>query len=317
MEQFVFRKFIHKEVIQKTVIFADALGLRITGWHPRNTENHPHRIDFYSDGLWVGFVDAKVNPDFPSFVEDTMSFQLYTPFGAVSGVFATSSGTFFYTLQMVENDKIDGEFRVTKNRYTKEYDISSVMDLFIGIIDVARVEFNVGNTIINILRAREQLMVTSNTEELFIEHIKTWSAELQEICARINISIDNDENTSRANYSFRGVNGFEGQTIRLKDDTHSYDRKQKREKLGLICSEETLDLIEYYDQRMVSFLEGTKERFIFLANGLTPVSIFDRMAKICFYGSNQQFFYEFLRPKKVKIALDHNPVLKKINEPRK
>lgn len=316
MEQFVFREFMRNEVIQKTVIFADALGLRITAWHPRNTEKYPYRIDFYSDGLWVGYIDAKV---FLGFVESEMPFELYTPFGKTLGTFWQSQGNFDYKLNITTNEKKELNGVFTVRSLQKENTFSSMISLRDENNLAASLRFNAGRGIIEITKyskqSQEEVIMTRSG---IIDHSRYLPIKKKEQLARIILEIEEkiceETRTACAKCEFLHYPVYDKE-IMLKEGASSY--RAPWNKIGFIKTESLLSEIKLYDERMLDFFNEINGMLTLSANGITPVSIFDRMAKLCFYGQTQQFFYELLRPTDVKISLDHNPVLKKMNDPKK
>lgn len=71
--------------------------------------------------------------------------------------------------------------------------------------------------------------------------------------------------------------------------------------------------IKEQDSRMYEFIDEIRQMLTFLANGITPISLYDKLAQLSFYKESDKFKLDFTRAQEVDITLNNNLILKKMN----
>ena len=72
--------------------------------------------------------------------------------------------------------------------------------------------------------------------------------------------------------------------------------------------------IEANDSRMLTFIEEIRQELTLLANGITPINIYDKIARLCFFKKSDKFKLDFSRAEQTNTALNYNPVLKRMRK---
>ena len=314
MEKFVFKIFMNKEIIQKTIIFADTFNLKVDGWRPANTHEHPYRIVFYNDKMIVGYIDAETN--YIGQVKVDMSFVLFTPVGSVIGNISTDTGRFKYSIENRKDsfESIEGVFMINKYDEKRErYHISSIVILNDLDTNLIRVIFDNSTNNYDIFISKqtaenyEVVKVNSFDSQMSLEHFD-YPVTGRRYFAKINLDVEGSNDFVPVNFEFLDKGAYRKDIDFLCDASRylSY-----RKKFGLINYDAFAREISENDLRMFSLIDEVKEDLTFLANGITPVSIYDRMAQLCFYDKIDKFKLDFTRSQNVEIALKHSLVLKK------
>lgn len=318
MEKSVFRTFMNKHVIQKTIIFADAFNLKIDGWRPVNSNDHPYRINFFSGGMFVGYIDAVVDEIGESkYVRTDMPFVLNIPFGKIIGSFSTHFELFSYTIKNKKDEKIEGLFEVKKSSeiQDEEYYIASTITLNDLENNCIRVTFNrlASNYTVDINKINKQ---SHETVRMFfgggylsIEHFNYPEFNKKQELAKIKIEFEEDP--TRFPISFDFLNGSSYQKdIELKDERLRFSRIEK--KLDSIDFNIIGEEIEKNDPAMFSFIDEIRNDLAFLSSGNQP-NFFDKTAQLCFSDKYDKFMLDFTRAQKTEIALTYNLLLKKMD----
>lgn len=325
MEQFAFREFMNKEVVQKTIIFADAFNLTIDGWRPANTAEHPYRINFYNKGMLVGYIDIKTC-DVGSWksAESDMPFTLFTPMGKIDGNYSTHFEEFDYDIENRKESfiKLNGLFKIKGNRIGNindgEYSISSTLkltDLKGGHI---RVNFNciASNYEVEIVKGthntEETLRLYTNSEYLRIEHFHYPEFNKRVGLTDVKIDLESRTTSHIGTFSFLGKESY-GKIFEVEHDENSiyllwWQILEQLNYSDISCE------IEENDPRMLEFIEEIRKELTLLANGITPICIYDKMARICFFKARDKFKLDLTRANDTKTALTENPVLKRMRK---
>lgn len=322
MEKFVFREFMNKEVIQKVIIFADAFNLNIDNWRPANTEANPYRINFYSGGVIVGYIDAEIfSIGTVSSVETDMPFVLFTPFGKMTGYFSTHFELFKYAFENKNDDKkIEGLFRIKNyGEFNTKYDISSTLEFTDEKNVQTRVNLNKigGNYIVEIVKTGNQRYETVRLHfmgsNLCIDHFHYPKRNQREDLATIKINLENREKSHLGKFGFLGHLPY-AKIIEqeIPKDRCYWENLPYWKKIDFMDYEEIKKEIELYDARMISFLNEVRDSLTWKANGITPISIYDKIANSCFGNEEEQFQLAFTEAQDTKVAMKDNLVLKKM-----
>lgn len=322
MEQFAFREFMNKEVVQKTIIFADAFNLTIDGWRSVSTNEHPYRINFYNKGMLVGYIDLTTYDVGSSrYTTSDMPFTLFTPMGKIEGRYDSHFEEFVYDIQNRKDafEKIDGIFKLKgNNRNNEEYNIYSYITLININGERIRINFNriASNYEVEIVKsgnnAEETIRLYINSEYISLRHIciPGFNKEIE----FANIKIDLLSKTT----SHIGTFNFLGKEIYEKIFEVEYDESSIYllwwQILEQINYSDISCEIEENDPRMFEFIEEIRRELTLFANGITPVCIYDKMARICFFKAKDKFKLDLTRSRDTKTALTENPVLKRIRK---
>lgn len=325
MEQFAFREFMKNEVVQKIIIFADAFNLTIDGWRPANTDEHPYRINFYNKGMLVGYIDITTYDVGSSrYTTSDMPFTLFTPMGKIEGQYNSHFELFEYDIQNRKDafEKIDGLFKIEGDRIYNindgEYSISSTLKLTNLKGERIRVNFNriASNYEVEIVKGthntEETVRLYTSSAYLRIEHFHY--PEFNKRVGLTDIKIDLESRTT----SHLGTFGFLNKEPYEKAFEIEYDQDriyllwwQILEQLSysdISCE------IEENDSRMLEFIEEIRKELTLLANGITPICIYDKIARICFFKARDKFKLDLTRANDTKTALTENPVLKRMRK---
>lgn len=325
MRDYVLKEFLKTQIVPRTIVFADALGLTMDSWHLLKQQNGSYQVNFFSNKLYVGHILIK---EVGNKLDNHLPLKLYTPFGPLEGVFDQKKSEFSYVLTINQEDAIQltGKFGIDAPYIgyhgEEPYFISSEMTLehkngmrtilWFNVADRMIVMSGWGN------RKDETLRVEFLPQKMQITHFNFPECINNGDIARIELTLVSGEGNKkvvRPRYKFMKRPAYFKDDLKLENGARAY--KTYKSKMGFISAEDILQEIELYDERMLEFIDEMKMIFTLSANGLTDVCIFDRMAKLCFHPPVKQFFYHFLRPADINVVLDHNPILKKMNESKK
>ena len=323
MEKFAFKEFMNKEVVQKTIIFADAYNLYIDGWQPANTEEHPYRINFFSRGLFVGYIEGQTYAHFIDSLQSDMSFVLYTPIGKIEGNYSTYYNLFSYNIENRKDsfEKIDGLFKIEGLDYleqSREYNISSHLTFTNLNKENIRISFNrrASNYEVEIVKynnsSEETIRLYINSEYLKIEHFVYPERNKKIDFTNIVIEFGSKFVMPKASFSFLGKESYQKKLEIGKNEFGIYSMWWQ--KLEQIKYSEISQEIEANDSRMLTFIEEIRQELTLLANGITPINIYDKIARLCFFKKSDKFKLDFSRAEQTNTALNYNPVLKRMRK---
>ncbi len=322
MEKLVFREFMRREIIQKTVIFAYAFGLNIDAWHPANTEDNPYRIYIFSKGENVGYVEAVPYGFGVNSIRQEMPFALSTPCGEVSGYFYVYKQIFNYNLNLESNDQLHGLFEVKreledgKRKYTARASISlSNGD------KKTRVSFNEmgSNYVVGVskgdLNSQEEvyLYLSSDLGNPIMKRKVSkrddtgiYNETISEIM--INLSTESTDKVP-VKFSFSQMPAYL-KTIdlkRLSNDELEYG------KIAQIDFKPIGNEIAENDPDFISFIDEARAALTIPIDEEHSVSLYDRLARLCFHENYEKFYFDFSRATGKEEDLKDNFVLKKMD----
>lgn len=311
MEQFVFREFMKHEVVQKSKIFANAFHLKITGWRPANTKEHPYRMNFYCDNLLVGYIDAEVDSNLTEFVACEMPFTLYTPFGRLRGTLQQHSGIFSYHLFYPNSlEKIDGTFTVERTYPSSKYDVTSIIwkedlqgvrtKLLLGeedkILEMQKCEKGQCEVVTISLLEKEKVQQ---------EHIIYSNAKSKTLSS---IILEGQEDAVIADVTFAN-----GKTIKKRIPKYHVEHDYAPEWLSiLILGTQDLEKdIIANDERLYDFMDEVDDTFTFSANGGKPISFFEQMGGAYCFGIAHPTIMFPMRKSNTEIAIEQKLLLER------
>lgn len=316
MENFVFRKFMEKRVIHKTKIFADAFNLKINSWHPENSKEHPYRINFYSGSLRVGYIDAEIYTVGDSqYVENEMPYVLFTPFGKITGKLSYS--VFDFKMDNIQDSFTEFrglvEIKDSRNASDTKYSVGAYLtlkDLENNQIDVTfdRIIHSYDFKIVRTNRGiSETLSLYVGDGHASIEHYDYCQSDGTRYLSQINLELGKGSREVPINFDFLDNVPYQKE-VSLDCDSVPIGHYPQLEKIDF---NEVNQEIEKNDPRMGEFIDEIRATFTLPANGVTPVSLYDRFAKLCFYYPQYKFNLALTRAKSTKVALDDSFILKK------
>lgn len=320
MEKIFFKEFMQHDVVQKTVIFADAFNLNIDSWRPSNTSKHPYQINFYNKGMLVGYISIKTFEIGSSkYPETDMPFTLFTPLGKIEGHYNSHFQEFVYDIQNRKDAfaKIDGLFKVKDYNLdpTKDYFIASTLDLTNLKGESIRIVFNRlgGNYEVEI---NKRATNTEETTRLYIcsayiriEHLLLMSPNQKITFANVKIDLEKSSEVAPTHFDFLDKESYD-QTLDIKNEMHRFFPIWYY--LDQIDFSSISAEIEKNDPRILEFIEEVRNELTLLANGITPVCIYDKIARICFFKEKDKFKLDFTRAQNVEVALTRNRILRKM-----
>lgn len=318
MEKIFFKEFMRHDVVQKTVIFADAFNLNIDGWRPANTPEYPRRLLFFCGGIVVGYIDGQKYPNL-SYLKKEMPFTLFTPFGKITGIFSTYLDLFRYRIENRKDSfsKISGLFEVKKfGEDSKNFHIGSTFTLEGLANNRVWVSFNqLGNNYIIEIKKEtpktyEAVRLNLEADKLTIEHFDYPELKDRQYLATISISFINPTNILPITFDFLGKDAY---TTEYPIDYNIFEHVPYWKLIGQIDFKNISEEIFVNDSRMLAFIDEVRNDLTLLANGITPISIYDKIASLCFFNSINKFELDFTRAQNVEVALTRNRVLRKMS----
>lgn len=318
MEKFAFKSFMENEVVQKTIIFADSLNLNITGWKPSHSKEHPYRIFFFSMGVFVGYIEGKTRRNRNTNFKTDMPFRFWTPFGKVNGKFSTRFECFKYSFENEQLDKISGLFWVKNSgsQYSQRYTIGSSVHIGLDNYEEISVRFNCINSNYDIelirwdRRSYESVNLCSRFDSyLSIGHCAYPILNEKRMLAKINVELADDDVTVPVNFTFLNGKSYQKMT---DVDVCKFKTALCRRRAELFDYDMFAVEINENDPRMNEFIDEIREKLTLLANGTTPVCLYDKMANICFPKARDGFKLALSRAHDVGVAFEHSMILKKM-----
>lgn len=305
MERLVFSELMRREIIQKSIIFASAFGLKVDEWKPANNEEFPYRIIFFNEGKVVGYVEALPYGFGTSSIRQEMPFSLFTPCGEVSGYFYSYKQIFNYNLNLESNDQLHGLFEVKSENENgvKKYKARSHISLSTENKKL-KISFNElnSNYIVGISSENENGQEAIN---LFLSDDKQSPIILRKFSRRDDKGVFTEtlskilidlvsESTDKVpvKFSFSQIPAY------LKE----IDLKKRFDDADLAHSKITqvdLQPIEYEiaenDPSFISLIEEVRRSLSIPIDDDRSVSIYDRLASLCFPEDCEKLFLDFTR----------------------
>lgn len=315
MDKKIYKEILKKDVINKTKVFADVFNLNITGWSTKEVDEHTHRIEFLSGNTPVGYIDAitsDISPDYPN---TDMPFILYTPLGKVAGHYSTHFEEFKYEVAKREKEfnKFSGLFKIiTDDRPNdNDYLISSYLELDTPEGIHNRVIFNrlAGSHLIDIERTgnnkSEEARLYYDSGDLCIDHFHYPKFNTKELFSKIKLHLERDINKFQIDYTFKDQEYSKEFALPLERYLPGW---RKMELLDYSIVDEDIAL---FDERLLNFIDEVKNDLYLLANGVEPISIYDKLAQLCFHTEADKFKLGFSRAREISTVLDTDKVLRK------
>lgn len=327
MDKRVFREFMKRDIVQKSIIFASAFRVSITKWYGSNeNDKFPYRIYFYHGQNLVGYMDATTRQyGNDIFTYNKFPFEFFTPIGIMKGTFNSYDECFCYDIEKSHNhfDKVHGLFKIKTPQMsnTKDYIIGSYTKLEFQNDPLLHISFN---------NCVDEAEFTIESRQHFCEEVKFFvdssprfvhynylNRNQEEKLAEITISKDDKYDRTKvitAKYDFPMMDSYQDIISRL--DTNKYYAP-------IWSTIREIDLrkvwveLEKKDPRLLEFINEVREEMIIYSDQSKPVSLYDRMATLSFdYPKYQNSFY-LTRAQKENLDLENNPVLKRMREYKK
>lgn len=317
MERIAFREFMKDNIVQKMVILAQCLGLEIEKWQPDRNEKYPYRICFYTDDMMVGFIDSlTTNYGNLLLVSGKHPFTLYTPFGKVTGFYQNDN----FNLEMPITDKkfdyLKGVIEVKKQALRKDERYSVVSSLTLFNRDKALLHTEFGKGASSYVFAIERY--TKPYDKVLYDisdtvHIEHGCMEGHEFVKKIEASID-----------YNDIWQIEEPKCEVKVDDETYEVPigyKKRIKASFLPTDllyKQTDFQPLYDEIMsldpdlFKIIEETRSDLTFLANGISPVCLYDILARCTFYDSPRHPVLDFASVGEASVKINEHPVLRRM-----
>lgn len=319
MKSKIFKSVLRKDVVSKIAVFADVFNLSITSWRIKDIDEHTHRFEFFSKNTPVGYIDAITSDISPDYPETDMPFTLYTPIGKVTGHYSTHFEEFKYEVAKREKEfeKFDGLFKVqsTNNNGKEDYIISSHMDLETLDGTKNKVVFNslAGSYQVEIERSgngdSETARAYYNSGDLCVDHFHYPNFNDREYFSKIRMELEENQDKHQISYEFKGQVPY---TKEIELPVKRYlPGWRKMELLDYSMIDEDIAL---FDERLLNFIDEVKNDLYLLANGVEPISIYDKLAQLCFHRETDRFKLGFSRAREISTVLDTDKVLRKSKE---
>lgn len=309
MKDSIHRTILKKDIINKIKVFADVFNLNITGWSTKEVDEHTHRIELFSKGTPAGYIDAKTSDISPDYPETDMPFTLYTPLGKVTGYYSTHFEEFKYEVAKREKEfnKFDGLFKIVTDDRDNDnnYLISSYVELDSPEGVHNRIVFNrlAGSHLIEIERTgnnqSEEARLYYSSGDLCLDHFHYPQFNFQEMFSKIRIQLEKARNKYQIKYMFKDQKEYEKE-FDLPLDTYLPGWR----KMELLDYEVVDEDIALFDERLLNFIDEVKNDLYLLANGTEAISVYDKLAALCFHEDKDKFKLGFSRGRKIETALD-------------
>jgi len=256
----------------------------------------------------------------PQNMQTDMPFTLFTPLGKITGYYSTHFKLFKYIIENRSDifKKIEGLFGVDKygEAHNRKYHISSYLTLEDLKDNCINLSFNnmTSNYVVKILKTgntrHEEVRLYFGGGNIEISHFYYPSFNNKQELARIKMKIETGSNILPINFEF-GNKDIYSKSINMGDEYFSFKPFWKKiEQIDFkVFSEE----IAVNDPKMFEFIDEVRKDLTMLANGVTPICIYDKLAQLCFYDKSDSLQLAFSRAEDVNTALTYNRVLKKLN----
>lgn len=319
MKKFVFKTIMDNEVIQKTIIFADAVNLSITGWKPANTEEHPYRILFFSYGSFCGYIDVELWDSSREAIKTEMPFIFWTPFGKVTGFFSMHYKHFCYELKERQGSftNLAGVLNVRSIRGSGgSYDIASSLSLTDLEHNCITVKFNSLNSYYDVKIVKtakdsheEVLTLALKTDKVGIRHYDFMGFANRQDLSKISMDLSKKPNAVPIEFYFLSSGSYQKETPLNLDKPTLLSRYSEQSFLDFDWFAEE---ISENDPRMFAFIDEVRNDLTLLANGVTPVCIYDKLARLCFNSKSNKFKLDFTGAKDTNIVFKQSMILNKM-----
>lgn len=314
MESAVFKTYMRDEIIQKSIIFSRAFNLNINNWKSELFDRaHPYRIYFYSDYKYVGYVDSEVDK-----IGNVISpksehpFVFFTPLGKVEGTLTSRYISYFVFKMPLKNSKIDfleGLVTLIKTGNDKQYVFSARLSFYQNKKLV--INLNVGDASSNyfeLQRFEEPFDTISFGHSLNMIHSVVDNHESVEI-ARAKVNLDGRRySISEGNHLSYSL------PLKFKDDVP--EEAQFGVRMQYVDLQPVYAELSKVDPDFFIPIDTTRDDLVFMANGITPINLYDLMTTMA-YSRSMQYIKGFAHTHDVSLDLENNPVLKRMREKEK
>lgn len=306
MEKKVFREYMHQELIQKTIIFADVFGLSIDRWESaREYSKFPYRIHLYEKNNIVGYIDAEVK-DF-GYIEK-YPIVLYTPIGNIIGSY--KDWLFDYHIEKPNSDVITemkGFFGIEREIPQDHYEVKAYLSFKDNAEDSYLVSFNdcVGCGTLRISK-------NQGLDDLFFYINRNLSISHRTNLVGGNYKDINDAyvtmNTSSTvlgKFEFNGILPYE-------EDMTIENANDGRQRVDTLIDLEKLHAeILNHDPRIFELMEEVRG-LLSIPSRKGTLSIYDKLTFHCFHNDGNRIKTSLINNMRVSEKLTKNPVLQKM-----
>lgn len=309
MNSNIYKRVMKDDVTRKIKIFADVFNLKITGWSKKEIDEHTHRIELFTNGTPVGYIDALTSDISPDYPQTDMPFVLYTPIGKVTGHYSTHFQLFKYDVSKRDGEfeKFDGLFKIkSNNSYANpDYEISSCTDIVTPEGIKTKVIFNnlAGNYQVELERSgngdSETARAYLSSGDLCIDHFHFPEFNKRENYAKIRMPLEKRGKDYQVTYEFLGEPPY---TQEVQLPVEGYIPSWR--KIDLVSYDEIGENMALFDERMKELIDEISSDLTLLANGLTPITVYDKLAHLCFYDEKDKFKLGFSGASPINTALD-------------
>ncbi|HBA37901.1 MAG TPA: hypothetical protein DCY94_04180, partial [Firmicutes bacterium] len=242
--------------------------------------------------------------------------------GKVIGRFSTYENLFKYSLESRKDSfsELNGLFKVQESKYKQfkdRYRIASTLTLTDLEGTQIRVVFNnmISNYIVDIRKSGknmcEEVRLFFKGDDLCIEHFAYPNLRKRQDIAKIKMTLEDEAESFPAIFDFLGNVPYQ-KDIGLKCKSSKFEAYNNYVNLQSVDYDDIASEIAENDSALFDFIDEIRNRLTFLANGITPVSFYDRTARLCFYKETDKFKLDFSGAKDAKIALEHNLILRRM-----
>ena len=314
MEKTVFKAYIRDEIIQKTVIFSRAFNLTINKWHTNEYDKeHPYRVYFYVDNEIVGYIDAETNKIGDTiYVQNEFPFVLYTPLGKIKGAFSSGyahAGYFVFKMPLKNSkiDFLDGLVTIIKTGLDRKYIFSAGLSFYQKqeLVTMLNVGDTSSNYLFEIERYEEPYDSVTLSHSLSLVHDIAENHVPIEV-ARAKISLDMMHCKIRAH-------GQDVCCMPLEYKEGVPKEGQYNIKPQYVDFRPVYAKLLNVDPDLFKTIDATRSDLVFMANGITPVNLYDLVTSMAFDRS-MLYIRELAHTEETDINLENNPVLKRMRE---
>lgn len=322
MDKKVFRKYMDKEIIQKTIIFADTLGLSIDSWHPAKEESHnPYRIYFYEKKNIVGYIDANITRMHGNVLNieyiENFPTTLFTPIGNVKASYSDTSideGTFNYEVATPSKEnllKIDGSTKFYKTPLEDVYNVRASIEFKDNSEDHYQVSINNyyshGTLHISKNYGLDDYYINTNNNSLVVSHKTDVVNGLYKNTNNIKVERDAYFSPVIAKYDFNDSLSYERIVTLENKESNPYKFDT------IVDIEKVIDEIKLHDPRIIEIIDEVRDLLTVYSNK-KPFSIYDKLTYHSFKNSNNKIKRMLIRDNNVSKNLAKNPVLQKMDK---
>lgn len=309
MEDFAFKNYMKNEVVQKTIIFADTLSLKITGYTPSKNPDTPYRMNLYNNDDLVGYIDEVVDEDDSQYIHTELPVVLFTPLGKVTGRFSTHFNNFSYDLENWSKEvaNLNGIFKIARTGLYQDqkFAISSYINLETPEGQRLYVSFNraCSTNEVSLDTEGEKATLYCGGDGLSVKHIIYPSHNTPQILTGVYVDL---QKKPLATFNFINIPTYTKPITTSDRVLDSWPVTMKAEALDF---SEVMSEVDGNDPSLKDFIAKVRNVLTISANGITPFSLYDKMASVCFQGDDEYYKYTFAKAEEMPIAQNTNQTL--------